>query len=255
MSYLNSKPYLYGLGRFSDPELFEISTDIPAMCAEKLIGGQAEVGLIPVAMWPSLPGARPVSGYGIAADGQVDSVLLCSQVPLEKIRRIVLDLESRTSANLARILAQEHWHIAPEWVQEDPQHRIGPNYLPESAVLIGDRALQFKGSYSYQYDLAAAWKTHTGLPFVFALWISNGVLPDGHEEALQKAFRKGLDAMEEVIRLHAAEYPYADLPQYLKERIKYRIGEQELNAVALYLQKLSGMGLPASGTVIAGEVM
>jgi chorismate dehydratase len=254
VSYLNSKPYLYGLRYFADPDYFEVSTDIPSVCADKMIRRDADVGLVPVAMIPGIPDAKLITGFGIAANGAVDSVVLCSRVPLNEIKMVVLDIESRTSANLARILAKELWRINPEWVREDEHKRISSGKLPESVVLIGDRALAYRNMYQFQYDLAEEWKKLTGLPFVFAAWVRNKELLPGQEELLRAAFEKGIEAINEVIRLHQDEYPFANLETYLHERIRYRIDTEAEKAIALYLEKLAQYQLLPSGTVVAGEI-
>lgn len=254
VSYLNSKPYLYGLNHFASPDFFEVSTDIPSVCADKMISGDADVGLVPVAMLPFIPEAKLITGFGIAANGAVDSVVLCSRVPFTEMKTVVMDLESRTSANLARILAKELWSINPEWVREDEHKRISPGELPESAVLIGDRALAYRNMYRYQYDLAEEWKKMTGLPFVFAAWVRNKELLPGQEELLESAFHKGIEAIDEVIRLHRDQYPFTNLEIYLRQRIRYRIDAKERKAIVLYLEKLSQHQLLPSGSVIAGNI-
>jgi chorismate dehydratase len=44
--------------------------------------------------------------------------------------------------------------------------------------VIGDRAFEQKQVSTYSYDLGDAWKKMTGLPFVFAAWVSNKPLDD-----------------------------------------------------------------------------
>jgi len=254
VSYLNSKPYLYGLKHFADPDYFEVSTDIPSVCADKMVRRDADVGLVPVAMIPFIPDAKLITGFGIAANGPVDSVVLCSRVPLNEMKKVVLDIESRTSANLARILAIELWKINPEWVREEEHKRISTGELPESVVLIGDRALAYRNMYRFQYDLAKEWKKLTGLPFVFAAWVRNKYRMPGQEELLRAAFEKGIEAINEVIRLHRDDYPFANLETYLRERIRYRIEAEGQKAIALYLEKLAQHQLLSSGAVVAGEI-
>ena len=53
VSYLNTKPFLHGLRKSADNDL-EISVDIPSECARKVIEGEVDLGLIPVAVIPLL---------------------------------------------------------------------------------------------------------------------------------------------------------------------------------------------------------
>ncbi|HTF05926.1 MAG TPA: menaquinone biosynthesis protein, partial [Bacteroidia bacterium] len=177
MSYLNSKPFIYGLEKLP-PKDCELSLDIPSECARKLLSGEVEIGLVPVAVLKSMPQYHIISDYCIGAVGKVDSVKLYSEVPLEKIDEVLLDYQSRTSVALVKILAKELWKINPRWspAQEGFETEISGT---KAAVIIGDRTFSLpgpkdssRGKYSYEYDLSEAWFTLTGLPFVFAVWAS-----------------------------------------------------------------------------------
>ncbi len=61
-----------------------------------------------------------------------------------------------------------------------------------AAVVIGDRALEQRKKSKYIYDLAACWIDMTGLPFVFAAWISNKKLPETFIEAFNNNKALGL---------------------------------------------------------------
>src|SRR5665213_3010681 len=92
VSYLNTKPFLYGLELAHIPDV-EISLDNPAECARKLIENEVDLGLVPVAIIPLLKEAHILPGFCIGADGAVESVKLYSHVPLEKIKTILLDYQ------------------------------------------------------------------------------------------------------------------------------------------------------------------
>lgn len=115
VSYLNSIPFVSGLRVLEDENLIKLSLDTPADCATKLIRGEVDLGLIPVATIPLVPGGQIVTDFCIGAKGAVKSVTLLSEVPLSQIKTILLDYQSRTSVNLTRILAKEFWKINPEW--------------------------------------------------------------------------------------------------------------------------------------------
>jgi len=55
-----------------------------------------------------------ISDFCIGAEDKVASVLLCSGIPIEKIKTIYLDTESVTSALLTKVLAQHFWTLALE---------------------------------------------------------------------------------------------------------------------------------------------
>jgi hypothetical protein len=82
----------------------ELVEEYPAKIADMLLNDQVDVGLVPVAIIPSLQEAHIVTDYCIGAGGEVASVALFSEVPIEQVTKVLLDYQSKTSVNLARIL-------------------------------------------------------------------------------------------------------------------------------------------------------
>jgi chorismate dehydratase len=109
VSYLNTKPLLFGIHRSPIFEKIELITDYPAKIAESLLDGSIDIGLVPVAIIPKLQEFHIISDYCIGAEGPVASVALFSEQPLEKINRVLLDYQSQTSVYLARILLKHYW--------------------------------------------------------------------------------------------------------------------------------------------------
>ena len=69
----------------------------------------------------------------------------------------------------------------------------------EAILMIGDKVFEHEREYSHRYDLGTMWKEWTGLPFVFAVWVSRTDLPDSFVAVLNKAFQKGIANISEVI--------------------------------------------------------
>ena len=113
ITYLNTKPFLFGLQHSSILDAVELSLDVPSVCADKLKAGTVDIGIIPVSEISSIPGANIVTDYCISCSGKVRTVVLVSMVPIEEIETIVLDYQSRTSVQLVRILARDYWKISP----------------------------------------------------------------------------------------------------------------------------------------------
>ena len=117
ISYLNTKPFLYGINNSEFiKENSEIEMDFPSACAEKVMSGKTDIGIVPVALLSKLEKYRIISDYCISTDRKMPSVLLSSQVPLEKIKKVLLDNQSMTSVNLTKILIEKFWKISPETV-------------------------------------------------------------------------------------------------------------------------------------------
>ena len=177
MSYLNTKPLLFGIKNHPVIDQIELTEDYPSKIAQFLIDDKVDLGLIPVAATLKLNQWYQVGEHCIGCDGAVASVCIFSDVPMDEIEKVYLDYQSRTSVNLAKILLKEYWKKNVEFIDasgEDFRNQIKGN---TAGVVIGDRALQQRLHSKYIYDLGEAWKSHTGLAFVFAAWISNKELP------------------------------------------------------------------------------
>src|SRR5215813_10924117 len=104
ISYLNTAPLMWdfenGESAQSLKQHFQFSYTIPSYCADALKAGTADIGIIPVAAYTTIPDLVIVSDVAIACKNQVRSILLVSKVPLEKIRSVATDSSSRTTSAL-----------------------------------------------------------------------------------------------------------------------------------------------------------
>jgi chorismate dehydratase len=233
VSYVNTYPFLHGLE--SDPVLrqsIDLRLEMPSECARLMLNGEANLGLIPVAVIPRMTGAHIVTDFCIGADGRVDSVCLFSEVPLSEVTEILLDFQSRTSVMLMRVLAERHFHIVPKWTDADAGfiERIQGN---TAGVVIGDRAFLLRERFPIVIDLAEEWKKLTGLPFVFACWVSNGPLPAEFLERLNNALRYGVEHRQEAI-LGRPMLDQEAMLDYVNNRISYLLDERKLKALQLF---------------------
>ena len=146
----------------------ELIIDYPANIASHLLHNRIDIGLVPVAIIPSLKEHHIISDYCIGCDGEVASVCLFSDVPLLEIETILLDYQSRTSVALLKILLQEHWKISPKLIAGTTHYEQDISGTT-AGLVIGDRAFTQRLQSGYMYDLGSAWKEMTGLPFVFAV--------------------------------------------------------------------------------------
>ena len=240
VSYLNTKPLLYGIERSVVMNDIELVVNYPAQLARMLREGSIDMALMPVAAIPEIPGARIVSDYGIAAAGNVVSVALFSQVPLEQIETVYLDYQSRTSVRLAQLLLEQHWKKEVEY-RPATEHYIDYINGVHAGVIIGDRALQQLNNFEYVYDLSAAWKDFTGLDFIFAAWIANKELPESFVSAFNAANKAGLSHLPEVIAEN--NFPYYDLHTYYTDNIKYELDEKKKAGMKRFLELISETGL------------
>lgn len=236
VSYLNSKVFIKGLIPEHNNN-FDISLDIPSVCAEKLINNTVDIGLIPVGVIPFIKDANVISNYCISANGAVNSVFLFSNSSLTDIHTIYLDTHSRSSNLLTKILAKEYWNL--DVVYKTRTEDIIDIKDGEAFVLIGDRTFDQIGKYFTTKDLAEDWKKLTGLPFVFAAWVSNKEI---HKEAIDlfnNYLKNGFEFLDEVIRENLLSF--FDVNDYLKSKIEYNLNDEKRNAIELFLQKCNSI--------------
>jgi len=235
VNYLNTKPLLFGIEHSPVMDSIELVPDYPANIASLLIDDKIDAGLVPVAVIPRLKESYIITDYCIGAEGPVASVCLLSDVPLNQIRRVLIDYQSRTSANLVKILIKNYWKLEVELIdtQSDFRHQITGQ---TAGLVIGDRCLEYRHQVTYAYDLAEAWMSFTGLPFVFAAWISNKPLPADFISRFNAANKSGIDHIAEV----AAANPFShyDSLSYFSRNISYELTNEKRKGLTLFLRLL-----------------
>ena len=236
MSYLNTKPLVYGFEKGRMKDEIELVSDYPAKIAAQLLNDEIDIGLIPVAVIPKLKEHYIISDYGIGASSPVASVCLFSDVPLDEITHVLMDYQSRTSAALLKILLKHHWKIFPVLIDTENGYQQAIKGTT-AGLVIGDRALKQRQHSRYIYDLAQEWRSMTGLPFLFAAWVANKKLPAEFIKNFNAATAEGLQHIEEIV----AANPFAayDLHTYYTKNIDYNLDAEKQQALELFLQYLS----------------
>jgi len=216
----------------------ELHKDIPSVCAQKLMQDEVDIGLVPIAVYPLIPGAKIVSDYCIGAEGKVDTVILFSEVPLADIKSVYLDYQSRTSVQLCRTLFENHWRKEVQFMPAEAgyENEIGGN---TAGLVIGDRAFALKEKYAFQYDLSEAWYDWKALPFVFATWVSNKEIPSSFLETFNTKLQWGVERIPEAITHF--QYPKiskAAQLHYLTQSIQYPLDENKKEGIRQFLALL-----------------
>ena len=236
VSYLNTKPLVYGFEHGVMRDEVTLIYDYPSRIASKLLNDEIDVGLVPVAIIPTLKESHIISDYCIATENKVASVCIFSEVPIEDTEKLLLDYQSRTSVALAKLLISKYWKhpVALVDTNEDyRQHIRGTT----AGLVIGDRAFQQRLISPFIYDLGEAWNNFTGLPFVFAAWVSNKPLAQSFVERFNEANNYGLQQLHNVIAENP--YPYYSLETYFKENMSYKFSEAKLKGMRLFLDSIS----------------
>jgi chorismate dehydratase len=204
--------------------------------AEMLVKGEIDVGLIPVAAIPDLQSWHIAGNYCIGTEGEIASVCLFSEVPMNEIKKVYLDYQSRSSIALLQWLMKEYWGINPEII-----HAADESYRQKikdttAGLVIGDRALEQRKISTFIYDLGSEWRAITGLPFVFATWVSTEKLPDDFIQMFDEANASGLEHIDEIIK--QTPFDIYDLKKYYTLHVSYKLDERKKQGMKRFLQAI-----------------
>jgi chorismate dehydratase len=241
VAYLNAAPFIYGLQRSPFIESVALSLDVPAIGAQKLLSGQADIALTPVAAIPQNSDFRIVTDFCIGATGEVASVAVFAREAIDRLHTIYLDSHSRTSTALVQLLARDYWRISPRFVplksyDDTMALERGAGYL-----LIGDKTFAARRRFSVACDLAQAWIDYTGKPFVFAAWVAKKGVPASTVALLNDVLRFGVEHVEDACSEAQPRYPDVDVAGYLTNNISYPLDAAKREGMETFLGRIGGV--------------
>jgi chorismate dehydratase len=239
VSYLNTRPLVFGLETRDE---VRVRFDVPARCADLLEGGLIDLGLIPAFEYARHADYLAVPGVAIASRGAVESVALFTRRDIADVRSIALDISSRTSANLVRVLCAEHFRIDPVFTPAAPD--LGSMLdTADAALVIGDPALfADPGARVNKIDLGEIWTILTGLPFVWAFWAGRA---DAAPPAICRLLRDTRDRGVAAIDVIAQREAPADaarqalIARYLRRAIAYDLDGPFLDGLRTFYRLLA----------------
>jgi chorismate dehydratase len=233
---------------------YSITCSTPSECARRMRNGTADIGLIPVAAYCSIPRAAIVPGCAIASLDHVQSILLVVRGAdgVRGAKRVALDTASLTSAAYTRIFFAKLWRTSSEFVAHAPDLEAMLR-LADAALLIGDPALlalsdrgarEARTGERLEYlDLAHEWRAWTGTPWVSAFWAvrddafgAKTVSTSQLVEDFQRSRDQGLLHIDELAREWSTRKPLpaAALQSYLTENIYYFLDDACLAGLDLF---------------------
>jgi len=253
VSFLNARPLIDTLDTRDD---LAVRFDVPSGLLDDLNAGEMDVALCPVIDYQR--SARPLAVLpvgGIGCDGHTFTVRLFSRVPLDEVAQVHADTDSHTSVALMQVILDEVYGNRVEVIDLDAREHVTDNQIAppieqmEAVLLIGDKVVTDappEGLFEHQLDLGAAWHGHTGLPFVFAVWMCHadadlGDLP----EALEQTRLSNADQIDAIVKRHAAARGWpADLArQYLGHWLRFKVGQRQLEAIRRFHAAAHRLGL------------
>jgi chorismate dehydratase len=244
ISYLNTAPLMWDFEqsecRENLKQRFTIDYTIPSRCAQMLAEGSADIGIIPVAAYTTIPDLVILPDVAIASKNAVRSILLVSNKPLEQIATVALDSSSRSSAALIQVLFARHWKQPVQFAPAEPQLEA-MLARSDAALLIGDPALQVDRSRYLTWDLAEEWRRFSGQPFVFAFWAMRAAAASEEESgAVAEVFRhsrdEGLRHVPEIARQWAPRLSLTTelVERYLIQNIHYSLDAENIQGMELF---------------------
>jgi cyclic dehypoxanthinyl futalosine synthase len=244
VEYLNARPLYEGLE--AEPDV-DLALAIPSEVARRVAEDEADVALMPVAAAATIGDVRLVRGAAIGARGKVRSVVLASDVPAGELTEVALDLSSRTSVILARLVLRRLFGgREPRLVGRRASDAVASIGGTRGAVVIGDPALAIEGRHAHAIDLAGAWREWTGLPFVFAAWCGRaGALGPREERVLLDAKARNAARRDAIADAHAARtgLDAASLRAYLRDALWYELGDDERAGLERFYLEAARAGL------------
>lgn len=233
-------PFKWALKKSDLLNRIDLQEDIPSICAQKLKFKQVDMALVPVALLNELDQYYIQTDYCIGANKIVDSVKLYSNVPLNEITSITLDYQSKSSITLTKVLCKFFWKINVSFTDAKPgfeKQLSGAN----ANVVIGDRTFELNGKFNYEYDLAEEWYKFTGLPFVFAAWISTEKLDEHFIKEFNEVLKYGVDYCFAAINESADKLILSKEKtiEYLTKRIDYHLNDDKRKAMNLFLDYMT----------------
>jgi chorismate dehydratase len=244
--YLNARPLVRWFateeGRKSGVTVVEAP---PSQLAKMLERSEIAVALVSSFVSFQHPEYQYVPGVSISGQDEIRSVRAFARTPFSGIQTCAMDTSSLTSVALLSILLAEVHHVYPQRIALPPDL---PSMLAaaDAALLIGDPGMLADGSGLQVMDLGEAWRRHTTLPFVYALWLGKPACVDNRIiDALQTAKAYGLTqfdqlSYEESVRLNC---PQELCYSYLQDIMDYELDHGELAGLETFRSKSQSLGL------------
>ncbi len=251
VSFLNSLPLTWGFSHGRRRDRIDLRSAPPHECARLLQEGLVDVALIPSIEFARITGLAAVPGTGISSREEVRSVLVATKVEPVSIRSIAVDLNSRTSVALTRVILARRYSCRPRMASMSPDldAMLRNN---DAALLIGDPALKASADAAAVdrhlriMDLASEWNELTRMPFVFALWACRPVVDINEMRTLlDESLEEGLRHIDDIAaeQSQRSGLPAAIIASYLRRNIHFRLGPAESDSLRVFFRMCREEGL------------
>ncbi len=276
--YINCFPVYGAVDRGIVPMAATLVDGVPTALNRMMSNGALDVSVVSAVEY-----ARDSDRYlllpdlAISCDGPVRSVMLFSHEPADSLtgKRVLVSRSSMTSVHLLELLFEHVWRARPVFVPGDAEadalSREGQQEFG-ARLVIGDAALMLQSAehplarvhgaaYAHVYDLGAEWKTWTGLPFVFVVWVAQRTTPVTAALAVHASLIDSRNwGVTHLAELSAQASRATDVPihecRHYFDGLDWRLGLKELEGLSEFFRRLELAGrvpqgklafLPAAG--------
>jgi chorismate dehydratase len=235
VSFLNAKPLVYGLSERPD---VDVRFDVPSKLPTLLDLGVVDAALTPVVdMVRADRRWRVVSDVCIGCDGETMTVRVFSRVPPHRVRRIWADPASHSSVALAGLVWREQYDTV---LEVESLADATQTQDCDAVLLIGDKVVTAAPyGFTYQTDLGGAWKTLTGLPFVFAVWSARQeTATHALAPLLGEARDRGVAAAGSIARCNGPDLGWAPAAatEYLTRYLSFTLDARHREGMTTFLE-------------------
>lgn len=238
VKYINTYPFILGINESKVLSMIDMEVCHPSECATKILTGETDVGLVPVAVLSRMDEYHIIGDYCIGTRGEVKTVLIVGNRPPEESKIIFLDYRSRSSNTLCRVIAEKFWKQTYDYVPAPESFDITKLRDDESAVIIGDRCFQYAREFKYRTDLGKEWNKFTGLPFVFACWVAAKKQDENFIRLFNEALAYGVKNKERSVSLltPGLKVNTKEIIDYYRDNIDFILDDSKKEAILLFLK-------------------
>ena len=273
IGFLNPAPLMWD---FEHPPLcdalarrYRIDRMAPSACAARLASGESDIGLIPIAALPTIPGLRILPGCTIASKGCVRSLQLVHRAsqPLAALRTVAADTASRTTVAYTRIMFHKWGNPEVPFLPLAADLDLMLERA-DAAIVIGDPALlaleerqnrfERTGEELVYLDLAEEWRALTGLPFISAVWAAapSSRFDEGITEDFIRSRDHGLANIDALVAEWSERIPIPEqtIRSYLTDNIHYVLDEECVEGMRGFYHMAAECGVLPPYTILMDEV-
>ena len=256
-SYSNTAPLIWSFLYGSLRGKYELILDTaPARSAQLLAENSVDAALVPVIAAQIIEGVKLIPDVCVGAREKVRSVCLVTKgKELKDVKSVSLDVSSKASAVLTKIIFREFLGFEPVWKDAEPNLDAMLSQT-DCALLIGDPALavpefriqsselkESKTTYQYRkFDLVELWRDFTEFGFVFAMWMTKN---ENLDIDFSAARDEGIQHLGEIISNYEGEIAlsHEEFKRYLTQNISFSVDESMRKGMELYFSLANKLGL------------